>query len=160
MSINIKDVVSLTGVSGLYQIVKSDDRAIIVESIDERKKRQMIRGNMMVSKLLDISIYTKDESEPLLAILNNIREKYNSDLPVTTKSSKDELMNFLGEVLPDYDGDRVYASNVKKLVGWYEVITAYDIDLTVEKEEEETEGEEEASDSDTGETQDSEKKDS
>jgi hypothetical protein len=141
MSINIKDVVSLTGVSGLFQIVKSDDRAIIVESIDERQKRQMVRGNMMISKLLDISIYTKDESEPLLTILNNIQEKYGKDLPVTKKSSKDELMDFLEEVLPGYDKERVYASNVKKLIGWYEIISAYDIDLVVETEEEEEETE-------------------
>lgn len=146
MSINIKDVVSLTGVSGLFQIIKSDDRAIIVESIDERKKRQMIRGNMMVSKLLDISIYTQEESEPLLTILNNIQEKYGKELPVSKKSSKDELMDFLEEVLPDYDKDRVYASNVKKLVGWYEIIADYDIDLTVETEEEESEGEGEEQD--------------
>jgi len=144
MSINIKDVVSLTGVSGLFQIVKSDDRAIIVESIDERKKRQMIRGNMMVSKLLDISIYTADESEPLLTILQNIQEKFGTELPVNKKSSKDELMSFLEEVLPDYDKDRVYPSNVKKLIGWYDIISAYNIDLTVETEEEEEAGAEEA----------------
>jgi hypothetical protein len=144
MSINIKDVVSLTGVSGLFQIVKSDDRAIIVESIDERKKRQMIRGNMMVSKLLDISIYTQDESEPLLTILQNIQEKFGTELPVNKKSSKDELMSFLEEVLPDYDKDRVYPSNVKKLIGWYDIISAYNIDLTVETEEEEEAGAEEA----------------
>lgn len=151
MSINIKDVVSLTGVSGLFQIVKSDDRAIIVESIDERKKRQMVRGNMMLSKLLDISIYTQDESEPLLTILNNIQEKYGKEMPVTKKSSKDELMDFLEEVLPGYDKERVYASNVKKLIGWYEIISAYDIDLVVETEEEE-----EDSETLDGETKDSE----
>lgn len=144
MSINIKDVVSLTGVSGLFQIVKSDDRAIIVESIDERKKRQMIRGNMMVSKLLDISIYTQEESEPLLTILQNIQEKFGTELPVNKKSNKDELMGFLEEVLPDYDKDRVYPSNVKKLIGWYDIISAYNIDLTVETEEEEEAGAEEA----------------
>ncbi len=149
MRINIKDVVSLTGISGLFQIVKSDDRAIIVESIDEKKKRQMIRGNMMVSKLMDISIYTNDESEPLLTILQNIHEKYGSELPVTKKSSKDELMDFLGEVLPDYDKERVYPSNVKKILGWYEVIATYDIDLTVEEEKEETEEGAEATEKDS-----------
>ena len=141
MSINIKDVVSLTGVSGLFHIVKQDDRAIIVESIDERKKRQMIKGNMMVSKLLDISIYTKDdESEPLLTVLENMKEKYGNDLPVTKKSSKNELMDFLEEVLPAYDKERVYPSNVKKLIGWYEIMSAYNVDLTVETEEDTEEG--------------------
>jgi len=88
------------------------------------------------------SIYTQDdESEPLVTVLQNIKEKYGSELPVSKKSSKDELMGFLGEVLPDFDAERVYPSNVKKMIGWYHILDAYDVDLVVEMEEEEAEGE-------------------
>ena len=68
MSIAFKDIVSLTGNPGLYRIVKADDKAIIVESLDEKKRRTMVKGNMMVSKLTDVSIYTDEESEALLEL--------------------------------------------------------------------------------------------
>ncbi len=138
MSISIKDVVAISGTPGLFKIVKSDDKSIIVESIDERKKRQLVRGNMMVSKLADVSIYTQnDESEPLVKILQTIQEKYNADLPVTKKSSGKELMEFLKTVLPEFDEEKVYPSNVKKMVGWFDIIQKNKIDLTLEEEEEE-----------------------
>lgn len=136
MSIEIKDVVALTGSPGLFQIVKADDRAIVIESMDDRKKRQLIRGNMMVSKLVDVSIYTEEESEPLVQILQAVKEKYGEELPVTKKSSKNELMDFLGSVLPDYDSERVYPSNVKKLISWYKILLAYDVSLELEEDEE------------------------
>ena len=137
MSISITDVVAISGTPGLFKIVKSDDKSIIVESIDDRKKRQMVRGNMMVSKLADVSIYTEDgESEPIVHILQSMKEKYQEKLPVTKKSSGKELMEFLKTVLPTYDEEKVYPSNVKKLVGWFEIIQLNDIDLTIEEEEE------------------------
>ncbi len=145
MSIEIKDVVALTGAPGLHQVLKADDRAIVIESLDDRKKRQLIKGNMMISKLLDISIYTEEESEPLVNILKTMREKYGSELPITKKSSKDELMAFLGEILPDFDKERVYPSNVKKLISWYKILDAFEVSLEVADEEEE-EGEGASSD--------------
>lgn len=136
MSIEIKDIVSLTGSPGLHQVVKADERAIIVESLDEKKRRQMIRGNMMVSKLVDVSIYTEDDSEPLVTVLQNIVEKYGDELPVTKKSKKDELMQFLASVLPEFDDERVYPSNVKKMISWYKILRQYEVSLEWKKEDE------------------------
>lgn len=141
----MKDVVSLTGTPGLHKIIKSDDKAIVVESLDERKHRQLIKGNMMVSKVADISIYTEEESEPLVKVFKAIEEKYGKELPVAKKSTNEELMGFLAEVLPTFDRERVYPSNVKKLVGWYNILTAYDVAFEWEEEsgEEETASDEE-----------------
>ncbi|MEZ4687244.1 MAG: DUF5606 domain-containing protein [Bacteroidia bacterium] len=92
MSINISDVVSLTGAPGLHTIVKRDDRSIIIESIDEKKKRQMVKGSMMLSKLSDITMYTDDdEGEFLHVIFKNIQE--NTARTRFKKSSNDELMD-------------------------------------------------------------------
>ena len=135
MSLSIKDVVSISGSPGLYRILKSNDNVIVVESMDERKRRQLIKGNMMVSKLMDVSIYTDDDSEPLVNVLKQIQEKFGSDLPVTKKSSRDKLMGFLEDVLPNYDKERVYPSNVKKLISWYGIISAFEVDLDWEEEE-------------------------
>ena len=145
MSIAIKDVVAITGAPGLYKVLKADDKAIVIESMDDKKRRQLVKGNMMVTKLMDVSIYTNDDSEPLVTILQAIKEKYGSELPVTKKSSKDDLMGFLGELLPDYDDEKVYPSNVKKLISWYKILDAFEVDLTIEEEDEkEAEGEEKA----------------
>jgi len=135
MSISIKDVVAITGTPGLHKIIKADDKAIIVESIDEKQKRPMVRGNMLASKIMDVSIYTTEDSEPLVNVLKSIQEKFGGELPVTKKSSKNELVNFLREVLPNFDEERVYPSNIKKLVSWYEIIHTYDIDLNTDKED-------------------------
>lgn len=135
MSINIKDVVALSGSPGLFKILKADERAIVVESMDDRKKRQLVKGNMMVTKLIDVSIYTDDDSEPLVNVLQNIREKHGDKLPVDKKSNKDDMMDFLAEVLPNYDREKVYPSNVKKLVAWYKVLVDHQVELEVEEEE-------------------------
>ncbi|MCB0852876.1 MAG: DUF5606 domain-containing protein [Bacteroidetes bacterium] len=137
MSIGIKDVVAITGSPGLYQILKADDKAIVIESMDNKKRRQLVKGNMMVTKLVDVSIYTEDDSEPLVNVLTAVKEKYGSDLPVSKKSSNDELMDFLREVLPTLDDEKVYPSNVKKLISWYKILEEFEVDLTIEEEEEE-----------------------
>ncbi len=134
MSVSIKDVVSITGAPGLFLVVKTDDKAIVVESLDEKRKRQLVKGNMMVSKLTDVSIYTTDESEPLVNVLQAIQAKYPDALPVSKDSSKEEMMNFLEEVLPTFDKEKVYPSNIKKLISWYEVLKAENVDLKLEDE--------------------------
>ncbi|MEM6804194.1 MAG: DUF5606 domain-containing protein [Bacteroidota bacterium] len=137
MSIAFNDVVSVTGLPGLYQVIKNNDNSIVVESLDDKKKRQLIRGNMMVSKLTDVSIYTEEDSEPLLTVLQEIKKKFGKELPVSKKSSKNELLDFLEGVLPSFDRERVYPSNVKKLLGWYAILSDFDIELKISKEEEE-----------------------
>lgn len=149
MSLSIKDIVAITGAPGLHKVVKTDDQAIIVESLDDKARRQRVKGSMMISKLMDISIYTQTDSEPLVHVLQQIKEKYDAALPVNKKSSNAELMDFLGEVLPGYDAERVYPSNVKKLVSWYEILTAYEVDLTVEDPEAEAAEADKASEAST-----------
>ncbi len=133
MAIKLSEVVSLTGIPGLHKIIKADSKNVILESLDASKKRQMVRANMMVSKLTEISMYTEnDGNEELITIFNNIQTKYGNDLPVNKKSSNDELMTFLEEVLPSYEKGKVYPSNVKKLVQWYEILAANEVSFEKE----------------------------
>ncbi len=134
MSISISEVVAITGQPGLHRLLKTNDKAIVVESLDGKGKRQLIKGNMMVSKLTDVSIYTNDDSEPLLTVLKTIQERYQDQLPVKRDSSSAELLNFMAEVLPTFDQERVYPSNIKKLVGWYELLTEQQVSLEVAEE--------------------------
>lgn len=133
MAIKLSEVVSLTGIPGLHKIIKADSKNVILESLDASKKRQMVRANMMVSKLTEISMYTEnDGNEELINIFNSIQTKYGNDLPVNKKSSNDELMAFLEEVLPNYEKGKVYPSNVKKLVQWYEILAANEVSFEKE----------------------------
>jgi hydrogenase maturation factor HypF (carbamoyltransferase family) len=135
MALKLSEIVSISGVPGLHKIVKSDSKNVIIECLDETKKRQLVRGNMMVSKLSDISMYVEgDESQDLNTILQNIKAKYNNELPVNPKSTNAELMSFLEAVLPNYSREKVYASNVKKLVQWYNILAMNEVSF--EKEEE------------------------
>lgn len=133
MAIKLSEIVSLTGISGLHKIIKADSKNVIIESLDETKKRQMVRANMMVSKLTEISMYTEnDGNEELVNIFKTIQEKYGNALPVNKKSSHDALMTFLGEILPNYEKGKVYPSNVKKLVQWYEMLAANEVSFEKE----------------------------
>ena len=133
MAIKLSEVVSLTGIPGLHKVIKTDSKNVIIESLDETKKRQMVRANMMVSKLTEISMYVEnDGNEELSAIFKSMEDKYGKELPVNKKSSNDELMAFLAEVLPNYAQGKVYPSNVKKLVQWYEVLAANEVSFEKE----------------------------
>jgi hypothetical protein len=152
MSIPIKEVVAITGTPGLHRVIKTDEKAIVVESLDPKRKRQLVKGSMMVSKLTDVSIYTTDESEPLANVLRTIQAKYAESLPVNKDSGKEDLMAFLGEVLPTFDREKVYPSNIKKLVSWYEILVREGVDLAEEKPDTDAEVVAEEVTADAGET--------
>lgn len=139
MSVSITDVVAITGQPGLFRLLKSNDNAIVVESLEAKPKRQLVKGNMMVSKLTDVSIYTEEDSEPLAEVLLKIKSDFGDELPITKKSSNTDLMDFLRKVLPDFDDERVYPSNVKKLVTWYNILIREKVDFTLPDEAGDTE---------------------
>ena len=119
----LKDIVAVSGKAGLYKILQPMRTGVILESLDD-KKNKVIGGNQQrMSVLSEISIYTttKEGSEPLFHVLRAIQEKYGK-VHVEVGSEPKELFAFLANVLPNYDTERVYASDVKKLVTWYNII--------------------------------------
>lgn len=121
----LKEIANIAGKSGLYRIMKPSRAGVVVESLDERKDKELVGATARVSVLKDISIYTDDESEsvPLGDVFRAIFEKYGDDLPLSAKTaSKAELSDFLESVLPAYDRDRVHMSDVKKLINWYTIL--------------------------------------
>ncbi|KAA3439368.1 DUF5606 family protein [Rufibacter hautae] len=151
MPFDLKEIASISGMPGLYKIVAPTRNGIIVESLSEKPARSVAQARNRVSILQEISMYTNDEEHtvPLAEIFDRIRKQYGSDLPVTSKSSTQELSSFLESVLPDYDQDRVYASDMKKLAQWYQIVNQF-VPYTEETEEtaaptQETEGDAAAS---------------
>lgn len=127
MPIDLKQVAAIAGMSGLYRIVKPTRTGVIVESLEETPKSMVAQARHRMSLLDEISIYTTDESGTvsLAEVFDRIHNKYGDSLPVSEKPDNSELMRFMEDVLPEYDEDRVYASDMKKLVSWYAIVNRF-----------------------------------
>lgn len=122
----LKEVANISGKGGLYRILKPGRSGVIVQSMDEKKKREMVPANARVSVLKDISIYQQgvNDSTPLGDIFIAMREKHGEKVEIDTKNAdNEELYEKLGEVMPDFDRERVHASDVKKLINWYNLLS-------------------------------------
>ena len=121
---DLKEIATVAGKSGLYKVLSPTRTGVILESLDEKKKRFPVGGDSRVSILQEISIYTTDEegAVPLEDVFRSIHEEFGDDPGVETSSPGDELKAFLKHVLPNYDEERVYVSDMKKLVQWYKLL--------------------------------------
>jgi len=134
----LKGILSISGQSGLFKMVAEAKNNIIVESLDTQK-RIPVYSTSKVSALEDIAIYTETSDIPLKDILKTISDKEEGGSALSHKSSGDELKKYFVEVVPDYDKDRVYVSDIKKVLQWYNTLQEKDmLDFTeVEKDTEE-----------------------
>ncbi|UOQ70606.1 DUF5606 family protein [Hymenobacter cellulosilyticus] len=126
MPYDLKEIAAISGMPGLYRLVRPTRAGVIVESLDERGTRSVASARNKVSLLQEISIYTQDYDQtiPLTEVFDRIYQKFGTDLTVTNKSDDRELATFMGEVIPDYDRQRVYMSDIKKLVSWYKAVSS------------------------------------
>jgi hypothetical protein len=143
----LKTILSISGKPGLYKLVSQGKNMLIVESIEDNKKRMPIYGAEKVISLGDIAMYTDDSEVPLREVFNTLKEKYNGQkVDFNAKKAKsDELFDFLTEVLPDFDRDRVYPNDVKKLISWYNVLIVNGFDDFSENKKEASKEESEES---------------
>ncbi|RYD74445.1 MAG: hypothetical protein EOP53_18260 [Sphingobacteriales bacterium] len=119
----LKEIVSITGKPGLYKVIARTNQGIIVESLDEKKTRLPISANSQVAILDEITIYTADdENIALKDVLSNIK-KYTAENSIPNpKDDTLKLKQFFAAVAPGYDEERVYASDMKKVIKWYELL--------------------------------------
>jgi hypothetical protein len=129
----LKGILSISGQPGLFKLVTETKNSIIVESL-LTGKRIPAYSTSKISTLSDISIFT-ETGEILLTELF-VRVKKGGKM-ISPKASTDEIKAFFGEVLPEYDKDRVYVSDMKKILQWYQLLS--DKNLLIEAEEEKTE---------------------
>jgi hypothetical protein len=123
----LKDVASVSGKGGLFRVLRPTRNGVILESIDQARNKFIAGANHRVSLLKEISIYTttKEGSVPLEEVLLKIKSDFGTDLPVNGKSEVNELRNFIGKVVPEYDIERVYPSDIKKLISWYDLLSKF-----------------------------------
>lgn len=121
----LKTILSISGKPGLYKLVSRGKNMLIVESLAD-KKRIPAYGNEKIISLGDIAMYTDAEDVPLQQILAAMKQKENGGAVTLDikKASSNELYAYLEAVLPNYDRDRVHASDIKKLISWYNLLVA------------------------------------
>ncbi len=114
-------ILAISGKPGIFEIKTQTRSGFVAESLLDGKKISVgIRHN--VSVLSEIAIYTLEGEIPLREIFNKISEKENSGPTINHKVSKDELEEYFFNIVPDYDEDRVYAGDIKKVVQWYNIL--------------------------------------
>lgn len=139
LAMSLEKILSISGKPGLYQLKAQTRTGLLAESLVDGKKIS-ISTRQNVSLLSEIAIYTLTEEVPLREVFSKIAEKENGGEAISHKSSKDELEEYFFNVLPDYDEDRVYASDIKKVVQWYNLLTKNGInDFTEESDDEDSE---------------------
>ena len=132
-------ILAISGKPGLYRLVARGNGNLIVESIDEQKRRITAGSRDRVTSLRDVSMYTMDDDKPLMEVFESIKEKYNGQ-PVdihTSKADKAQLYALLDEVLPDNDADPLYPGDVQKLIQWYNILVQAGYTDFLEAEEQE-----------------------
>lgn len=143
----IADIATVSGKGGLFKVVAPTKSGVILESLDESKTKMVATTNHRLSLLNEISIYTvnKEGNVPLEDVLRKIQNEFGDDPGVDGNSDASELRAFMKAVLPEFDENRVYTSDIKKLVRWYAIIRKYAPEVLEEKSEDEAENTEEAS---------------
>jgi len=136
-----KTILAITGKPGLYSLVQQGRGMLIVETIDEKKRRFPVGPRDRVTSLNDVSMYTEGDDVSLNSVFHNIKELYQGktvDIDLK-KASKDELADFMAKALPSYDRERVHLSDIKKLIQWYNLLVSNGISDFEPAEEQPTE---------------------
>ncbi len=128
----LKTILSVSGKPGLYKLISSAKNMVIVESLVDNKKMPIHARDKVVS-LGDISIYTETDDAPLKDILISMKKKENGEkASINTSAKPEELKKYFLEILPDFDKDRVYTTDIKKIIGWYNILINANVDLEAE----------------------------
>lgn len=120
----LKTILSISGKPGLYKLISQGKNMLIVESINADKKRIPAYGNEKIISLADIAMYTSDSEVPLGDVLGSMKAKENGAVASLNpkKATTEELRSYFAEILPDFDRERVYPADIKKLISWYNIL--------------------------------------
>ena len=119
----LKEILSISGKSGLYRLLTQGRNSLIVETIGPEKRRMPIYGTDKVISLGDIAMYTETGEEPLYKVLESVKQKENGAVAaISPKADKEALRAYFAEVLPDFDRERVYPTDISKLISWYNLL--------------------------------------
>jgi len=118
---DLSKILSIAGKNGLFKVVTQAKHAVIVESLIDSKRFPAF-GNEKISSLEEISVFTTGEDLPLKDVFKAMYEKLEGKPAIDPKSDNNSLTKFFLGMIPDYDKDRVYVSDIKKMVSWYNML--------------------------------------
>jgi len=121
MKTDLQKIMSIAGYPGLFFYLSQSKSGIIVESLIDGK-RMCATASMRITSLSDVAIYTDTEELPLRELFLKIKENRNGEAAIDAKSDAKLLQQFFEEVVPDYDRERFYASHMKKVLDWYNLL--------------------------------------
>ncbi len=135
---DLTKTISITGKPGLFHIISQSKVGFVVESLIDKKKFP-ISNSHNVSVLIDIAVYTYEDEVPLKNLFLTIHKKESGKESISHKSDNKTLINYFTEILPNFDQERVYPSNIKKVLQWYNILVTTEFDFSSIKEAEQTE---------------------
>ncbi len=118
---DLSEILSITGKPGLYKMIAKSKNGLIVESLIDGKRISAF-SHEKISSLEEISIFTETEDIPIKDVLKKIFEKTEGKETIDSKSLNSKLKDFFEDIVPDYDKDRVYVSDIKKVLKWYNLL--------------------------------------
>ena len=133
---NLKDLLSISGKSGLFKSIAQTKNGLIVESLTD-KKRFPAYVSDKVSSLADISVFTTEKDIPLKEVMDLIHKKTAGGTCIDSKSDDKQIKTFFEEILPTYDKERVYVSDIRKMFSWYNLLQAQGLLIPDEEEKQE-----------------------
>jgi len=128
MVIELKDIVSISGHSGLFKSIKPTRHGLVVESLDDQKKRSVKQSqDHEMATLEDIGVYTtgKEETLPLSTILWRLHAEFAALVHTDLYDTPDKLCTLMGRIVPNYDPKRVHASSIRKIIHWYNILVEH-----------------------------------
>ncbi|MCH5328018.1 MAG: DUF5606 domain-containing protein [Coprobacter sp.] len=136
----LKKILSISGKPGLYKLISQGKNMLIVESLLTGKRSPAYAHDKVIS-VGDIAIFTENGEIPLPDVMNRMKEKENGAVAsVSTKAEDKALRDYFAEILPDFDRERVYTTDIKKLIGWYNLLVEKGMtDFKTEESEENAE---------------------
>lgn len=137
---DLKDFIAIKGKGDLYRILAKTPKGIIVEALNESKTKFKVEPNLSVLLLYDITIFSNDNTDLFLRdVFKNTFKKDGKDVPVNYKDDTFKLKEYFREIAPNYDEEKVYISDIKKIIKWYTILVGWypEVIENIEKEEEE-----------------------
>lgn len=127
LDMKLSEIATISGKPGLFRIFKPTKGGVIVEALDEKKTKSVIASTHKVSILHEVSVYTTDaEGSTLLSIIfKTMNDTYKDTLPIESKADQKDLFAFFEQVLPNFDKSRVYHSDIKKIINWYNALVKF-----------------------------------
>ncbi|NCC18725.1 MAG: hypothetical protein EOM29_07275 [Bacteroidia bacterium] len=143
---DLSKILSISGKPGLFTLISQAKSGALIESLLDGK-RQTAFANAKISSLQDISIFTIDEDIPLVKVFQEIYKKEDGKDCIDPKSDSKKLIAYMTEIVPNFDSERVYVSDMKKLFTWYNLLNSKGLIDLKEENEAETENQSEQKDS-------------